>query len=389
MNQQQGVQDDSLDDMDDDQFRQEVRRWIEASYPPDKRNPMNRPHRSESAFWYTALSDKGWAAPAWPKEHGGMGLSGIRHLIMMEEFERFGCTRINDLGVTLIGPVLIKHGTPGQKDYFLPRILSADDIWCQGYSEPNAGSDLASLRTSAVPDGDEWVINGQKIWTTLANDANWIFMLARTDKTVKQQEGISFFLVPLDSPGVKVRPIVTLDMHDEFCEVFFDDVRIPKANIVGEVNQGWTIAKSLLGFERVFTGMPKFSMYALSRLKMLAEHLGFAHDPVFVDRYTRLRLDLADHNELYATYVTRIRRGEPIGSDVSILKVHQTELYARMTEAMVEFAGADAAFSDPLDGNRDLRPSAFYIQARPTTITSGTSQIQRNIIAKQILGLPS
>ncbi len=388
MNKRKAVQDRSLDMLDDDEFRKVVRAWSEDNYPQEKRNPLNRPHFRESGFWYRKLSDKGWVAPGWPKEHGGMGLSGIRQVIMMEELERFGCTRINDLGVVLIGPVLIKHGTQVQKDYFLPRILTAQDIWCQGYSEPNAGSDLASLRTSATLDGDEWVINGQKIWTTLANDANWIFMLARTDKSVKQQEGISFFLVPLDSPGVRVRPIVTLDMHDEFCEVFFDNVRIPRENIVGQVNQGWTIAKSLLGFERIFTGMPKLSMYALSRLKMLARHLGIAEDPVFVDRYTKLRLDLADHNELYATFIARIRRGEAIGPEVSILKTNQTELYARITEAMIEISGAEAAFADPLEGNRDLRPSPFYIQARPTTITSGTSQIQRNIISKQVLGLP-
>jgi alkylation response protein AidB-like acyl-CoA dehydrogenase len=378
-----------MNGLDDVSFRALVRDWIVNNYPEEARNPLNRPHFRDSAFWYRALSKRGWIAPGWPKEFGGMGLEGIKQLIMLEEQERFGCTRINDLGISLIGPLIIKHGSQEQKDHFLPKILSAEHIWCQGYSEPNSGSDLASLRTEAVLRDDIWVVNGQKIWTTLANDANWIFMLVRTDKKSKPQNGISFLLVPLDAKGVTVRAIKTLDMHDEFCEVFFDDVKVPRTSIVGEINNGWTIAKSLLGFERVFTGTPKFSVYCLSRLRMLAEHYGKWGEPVFQDRYTRLRLDLDDHKDLYATFVDKIRRGQTIGSDVSILKVNQTELYLRITDLMVEIAGEEAALTEPINGNRDLRPSAFFIQARPATITSGTSQIQRNIIAKNILGLPS
>ncbi|MBV8526266.1 MAG: acyl-CoA dehydrogenase family protein [Acetobacteraceae bacterium] len=384
--------DDSLEALarkDDDDFRLAVRTWIVTNYPSDRRNPMNRPHRAESFFWYKMLSDKGWIAPGWPQEHGGMGLSAIKQLIFLEEQERYGCTRVNDLGIMLVGPVLIKHGTPEQKARFLPRIISGEDIWCQGYSEPNAGSDLASLRTEAVLDADEWVINGQKIWTTLANDANWIFLLVRTNKQVKQQSGISFLLVPLDTPGITVRPIVTLDMHDEFCEVFFDDVRVPKGSIIGEIDRGWTIAKSLLGFERVFTGTPRSSIYCLGRLRMLAEHLGSWDDPVFQDRFTRLRLDLEDHKALYETFVEKVRKGAEIGPEVSILKTNQTELYMRITDLMLELGGEYAGLSAPIDGNRDLRPAAFFIQARPASITSGTSQIQRNIIAKSILHLPS
>ena len=238
---------------------------------------------------------------------------------------------------------------------FLPKILAGEHIWCQGYSEPNAGSDLASLRTEAVLDGEHWVVNGQKIWTTFANDANWIFMLVRTDKSAKKQEGISFLLVPMDSPGITVRPIVNLDQHDEFCEVFFDNVRVPKDNLVGEVNKGWTMAKALLDFERIAIGSPKLSSYALGRLKLLAERMGVAEDPVFRDRYTALRLDLADLKALYETFAEKLKRGEPLGADVSMLKVFQSELFQRITDTMLEVAGENAGLLDPLDGNRALQ----------------------------------
>ena len=379
----------SLAKMSDDAFRAAVRHWIESEYPAEKRNPMQRPHYRDSYFWYEKLSKRGWLAPGWPAEYGGMGLTAMKQLIMLEEQERYGCTRINDLGVNLVGPLLIKHGTQEQKDFFLPRILSGEHIWCQGYSEPNSGSDLASLRTEAKADGDEWVINGQKIWTTLANDANWIFMLVRTRKSERKHDGISFMLVPMDAKGVEIRPILTLDMHDEFCETFFDNVRVPAKNVVGKINDGWAMANALLGYERLFTSTPRFSVYCLSRLKILAEHLGIASDPLFHARYTQLRLDLADFKELYATYVDKLRQGAPIGSDISILKVYQTELYQRITDAFVEISGEYAGFTDPIDGNKDLRPGALFLQARPATITSGTSQIQRNIIARRVLGLPA
>jgi alkylation response protein AidB-like acyl-CoA dehydrogenase len=380
---------DCLSVMDDDTFRTTVREWIVAEYPKDKRNPMQRPHYCDSFFWYQKLSEKGWIAPGWPREYGGMGLSAIKQLILLEEQERYGCTRFNDLGICLVGPLLIRHGTEDQKNFYLPKIISGEHIWCQGYSEPNSGSDLASLRTEAKADGDDWIINGQKIWTTLANDANWIFTLVRTRKSERKHDGISFILVPMSSPGLSIRPILTLDMHDEFCETFFDNVRVPNENVVGTINDGWAMANALLGFERLFTSTPRFSVYCLSRLKMLAEYMGIADDPLFVDRYTRLRLDLADFKALYATYVDKLRQGTSIGSDISILKTYQTELYQRITDAFVEISGEYAGFTDPIEGNKDLRPGALFLQARPASITSGTSQIQRNIIAKRVLDLPT
>ncbi|MBV9756742.1 MAG: acyl-CoA dehydrogenase family protein, partial [Alphaproteobacteria bacterium] len=216
-----------LDGLADDAFRAELRAWLEANYPPALRHPPHRLHLAEVRPWYDILSRQGWLAPGWPREWGGMGLSAAKQLIYIEEFERHGCARLPDHGIVMVGPLLIRYGTEEQKRRFLPKILSGEHIWCQGYSEPNAGSDLAGLATMAVRDGDDWVINGQKTWTTLALDANWIFLLARTDRQAKKQEGISFLLVPMDAPGVTVRPIINLELHDEFCETFFDNVRVP------------------------------------------------------------------------------------------------------------------------------------------------------------------
>jgi len=311
---------EDLNDLSDDDFRMHVRQWIEANYPPEIRDPPKRLHYKDTKPWYQMLSRKGWLCPGWPKQFGGMGLSPGKQLIFMEEKERHGCARSNDMGITMLGPLLIRYGSKEQQDYYLPKILTGEHIWCQGYSEPNAGSDLASLRTEAVLDGDEWVVNGQKIWTSMAMDANWIFLLVRTDKQAKKQDGISFLLVPMDSSGITVRPIRNIDMGDEFCETFFDDVRVPKDNLVGQINKGWTMAKNLLGFERIGSGSPRQSSYALSRLRLLAERMGVWDEEWFQDRYTRLRLDLEDHKSLYSEFVARVYRGEALGPDVSMLK---------------------------------------------------------------------
>ena len=374
--------------MADETFRATVKDFLTAEYPQHLRNPAKRLRFAETRDWYMTLSRKGWLCPHWPAEHGGMGLTPNKQLIMIEEFEEYGVARINDQGMVMVGPLLMQHGTMAQKSFHLPRIISGENIWCQGYSEPNAGSDLASLRTEAVLDGDEWVINGSKIWTTLAHDANWIYVLARTDKGVKKQEGISFFLVPMSTPGITVQPIVTIDLNEEFCQTFFDNVRIPKENIVGAPNKGWTMAKALLGFERLFTGSPKQSQHALARLRQLAHRMGAWEDANFQDRYTALRLDLADLAALFETYLDLTRRGDTLGPDVSQLKIWQTELYQRITETMLDVAGENGALLEPLDGNRELHPSGAFLQARPATIYSGTNEIQRNIMAKNVLGLP-
>ena len=378
-----------FNDLPDETFRATVRAWVTANYPAELRNPPHRLHWDAVKPWYMALSAKGWLAPSWPREYGGMGLSAAKQLVMVEEYERHGVARMPDHGIVLLGPLLIRYGSDAQRERFLPRILAGQDIWCQGYSEPNAGSDLANVMTSAVLEGGEWVINGQKTWTTLASDADWIFLLARTDRAAKKQEGISFLLVPMDSPGITVRPIVNLELHDEFCEVFLDHVRVPAENLVGEVNQGWTMAKALLGFERIFLGSARQSSHALSGLRQLAERMGMADDPAFQDTYTRLRLDLADHKALFETFADRLRRGETLGPDVSMLKLHQSELYQRITDVMMEIAGENAGLLGPMEGNRELHPGGAFIQSRPTTIYGGTSEIQRNIIARNVLELPA
>ena len=379
---------ENLDALDDEAFRQVVRTWLVANYPEDMRNPPKRLHWRDNKVWYFKLAEKGWLCPGWPKQYGGMGLSAGKQIIMVEEFERHGVARTNDHGIIMVGPLLIAHGTEAQKAEFLPKVLSGEHLWCQGYSEPGAGSDLAALRTEAVDDGDHWIVNGSKIWTTLANDANWIFLLVRTDKNARKQQGISFLLVPMDSPGITVRPIWTIDLHDEFCEVFFDNVRVPKAWTVGAVNQGWTMAKALLGHERIYLGSPKLSGYALGRLKVLADRMGVADDPGFVDTYTKLRLELADLKALHATYVDIVRRGDTLGPDVSMLKVIQTELFQKITDAMLDVAGENAGLLEPMEGNRELNPSGLFLQARPATIYGGSNEIQRNILAKNVLELP-
>jgi alkylation response protein AidB-like acyl-CoA dehydrogenase len=379
---------EDLNALDDETFRMVVRRWVEANYPPELRHPPKRLHWKDNKVWYFKLAEKGWLCPGWPKEYGGMGLSASKQIIMTEEFERWGCTRTNDHGIIMLGPLVIKYGTEEQKKFFLPKILTGEHIWCQGYSEPNAGSDLAALRTEAVEDGEDYVVNGQKIWTTLATDANWIFLLVRTDKQAKKQEGISFLLVPMDSPGITVKPIINLELHDEFCEVFFDNVRVPKKNLVGKINRGWDMAKALLGFERIFIGSPRQSAYALKGLRELAEHMGVWDDAEFRDRYARLRLDLEDMKAFYGVYVAKLRRGETLGPDVSMLKIYQTELFQRITDTMLEIAGENAGLLEPIEGNRDLNATGLYIQARPATIYGGSNEIQRNILAKNVLQLP-
>jgi len=377
-----------LNALEDEAFRLHIRAWIEANYPAEIRNPPKRLHWEENKVWYFRLAEKGWLCPGWPREFGGLGLSPSKQIIFTEELERWGCARSNDHGIIMLGPLLIRYGSPEQQQHFLPKILSGEHIWCQGYSEPNSGSDLASLRTSAVLDGDEYVVNGQKIWTTLAQDASWIFLLVRTDPTAKKQEGISFLLVDMATPGITVRPIINLEMHDEFCEVFFDNVRVPRANLVGQLNKGWDMAKALLSFERIYLGSPRQSAYALTRLRQLAERMGVWEDQVFAQDYARHRADLEDLKSLYGRYVEVLKRGQPLGADVSQLKIIQSELFQRITESMMAIAAENAGLMEPMEGNRNLNPAGLYIQARPTSIYGGTNEIQRNIVAKNVLGLP-
>ena len=376
--------------MSDEAFRREVRAFVEAHYPQHLRYILRRARREEMSGWWRTLHEKGWIAPNWPREHGGMGLDAGKMVIMFEEMERYGVARAPDQGITQVGPIVMAFGTEAQKAYYLPRTLSGEIIWCQGYSEPNSGSDLASLQTSAVADGDGFVVNGQKIWTSLAHDATHIYLLARTDRQAKKQEGISFFLLDLKTPGISIRPIRNIAGHEEFCQVFFDNVRIPREALVGKLNQGWTVAKALLGFERLNIGSPRRPAYALQRLEMLARAKGLFADPGFVDRFAAVKLDLEDLASLYGRYVEQVKRGEPLGQDVSTLKIWAMETWQTLTDLLVETGAEEGVLAGvrAIEGGETDFLTPFYY-SRPGTIYGGSSEIQRNILAKYVLKLPS
>lgn len=376
--------------MPDDEFRTLLRDDFRAHYPQQLRFPPARLRFDVLRPWYTRMSSKGWIAPNWPAEYGGMGLSAAKSLIFQEEAERCGIARFQDHGILMVGPVLIRWGTDQQRRRYLPKILNCEHIWCQGYSEPGAGSDLANVQTRAVRHGGDFVINGQKIWTTLAHDATHIFVLARTDVEAKKQEGISFLLVDLRQPGITVRPIADISGHEEFCEVFFDDVRTSADNLVGELNKGWTVAKSLLGFERIHIGSPKLTEYAMEVLETVARARGVFDDVVFRDKYVRLQLDVEHLGRSYEHYAAIVARGESLGPDVSMLKVFATETFSRIADCVIETAGALGAMKgETAVGPMDINVLAAYYKARPAPIYGGSNEIQRNILAKQVLELPA
>ena len=376
--------------MPDDEFRATVREFVEANYPKALRFLPRRVRMDEIRPWWDALVKKGWIAPNWPREQGCMALDPGKMVIYLEEMERHGVMRAADQGITQVGPILMKYGTEAQKKAFLPGSRDGSIIWAQGYSEPNAGSDLANLQTSAVIDGDEFVINGQKIWTSFAQEATHIYLLVRTDKEAKKQRGISFLLVESNLPGIRIRPIRNIAGHEEFCEVFFDNVRVPRDRLVGKLNEGWTVAKALLGFERLSIGSPRRPQYALTRLEMLARARGLFKDPGFVDRFVAIKLDLEDLASLYQRYVEQVKRGESLGPDVSSLKIWAMEVWQRLTEMLVETGAEDGV----LEGAHDIEGveidflAPFYY-SRPGTIYGGSSEIQRNIMSKYVLELPN
>lgn len=376
--------------MSDAAFREEVGAFFSAHFPQHLRTMTRYPRWADVKDWFQTLVAKGWGAPNWPREHGGMGLDAGKLIIFVEEQERLLLGRMPfEPAITMLGPLLIQFGTDEQKRTFLPGILEARHVWCQGYSEPNAGSDLANLRTEAVRDGDEYVINGSKIWTSFAFDATHCFILVRTAKSAKKQEGITFLLMDMNQPGIRVRPIDNLLGYANFCEVFIDNARAPVAWRVGEENQGWTVAKAMLGFERLFLGSPKHPQYALNRLAEVGRLTGSFEDPAFVDRYTQLRLEVADLISAYGRYADVVRRGESLGPDVSLLKLWGTEVFQRATEAALEAAGnAGAIAGDATLGGGAANVLSPFYTARPATIYGGSNEIQRNILAKAVLRLP-
>ncbi len=378
-------------ELPDEEFRRVLASWIAANYPPEKRFMKKRAFYADISDWYQLLSKKGWLAPSWPKAHGGMGLSATKQVIYAEEIARYGCARIPDHGLA-IGKLLLMHGTPEQIGYHLPRVLSGEIMWCQGYSEPNAGSDLASLRTRADRDGDDLIVNGQKIWTTLGPGADWMFALVRTSRAegVAKQRGITFLLINLRTPGVKVRPIVNLKGEGEFSEVFFDNVRVPVSNVVGRIDDGWNVANSFLREERIFFGTPRQCEYALAQLDRLAEATRALEQADFRDRYVQLVLDVRDLKAAFELFMGRLRSGEELGPEVSYLKVWGTETYQRITDELVQLAGDHGGQMDDVVINgiaSDVMNQ--FLDSRMPAIFGGSNEIQRNILAKQILALPS
>jgi pimeloyl-CoA dehydrogenase large subunit len=386
-------------------FRDEVRDFFRTALPDSIRRKMidgHHPSKEDLVAWSRILNAKGWAVPHWPVEWGGTGWSPVQQYIFRDELQQAPAPEPLAFGVNLVGPVIYTFGNEEQKRRFLPRIANLDDWWCQGFSEPGAGSDLASLKTTAKRDGDVYIVNGQKTWTTLAQHADWIFCLARTDSSVKKQEGISFLLIDMRTPGITVRPIQTIDGGHEVNEVFFDDVRVPVENLVGQENKGWDYAKFLLGNERVGIARIGISKARLKRVRELASLERIGDVPLI--EVPRFREKLAAVEvELKALEMTQLRvvaaegrreKGKPDPAS-SILKIKGSEIQQATTELLMEVVGPFAmpyhpeeeGRNEPLDGPDWASTAApTYFNWRKISIYGGSNEIQKNIIAKAILG---
>ena len=388
------LQDEAVDvdwnSFSDEEFRAGVFAWFDKNYPHDMRHMGRRGSGKEMGAWMKKVSKKGWIAPAWPKKWGGMGLSPAKQIIYIEERERVGVMRDPDMGIVMFGPMLMRWGTEAQKQEYLPKIIANEHIWCQGYSEPNAGSDLASLQTSAVLDGDHWLVNGSKIWTSSAPSADHMFFLARTDKEAKKQEGITFFVLDMKkSPGLTVRPIRNIAGHEEFAQEYFENVRVPKENVVGEINKGWTVAKSLLGFERLNSGSPRPARAALMAVEKVAKTTGVWDDAEFQAKYVKVHLDIADLSLAYQRFADLMSLGDSPGPELSQLKIIVASATQHASELLMETAGntgANLGYED-IEGEAVSITGAFFHHFG-SMIASGTNDIQRNIISKRILDLP-
>jgi alkylation response protein AidB-like acyl-CoA dehydrogenase len=372
-------------------FRLDVRTWLEANLPSSLRGRTTRPPPAEIMPWYRALSDKGWIAPHWPKEYGGMGATLNEQIVMTEELARVGAPHLPVQGLNHIGPILMEFGSDAQKAKHLPPIIAGTVIWAQGYSEPGAGSDLASLSTRATLEGDRFLVRGQKIWTTWGHHADWIFALVRTDPQAQpRQAGISFLLIDLHSPGVRVRPIVTIANDDEFSEVFFDDVVVPAENLVGKLHDGWRIANALLGHERLATSNPQFSLMALDRIKTLAQATGVIADPAFQDRLAAASINVTALSAMFNHAVELTNQRQSLGPEASIIKIYGSELLQELNDLLIEAAGGHAAAADPIVTNFGAVDVAIpFLFSRRVTIYGGSSEIQRNVLARRVLNLPN
>lgn len=365
-------------------FRRFLRDFIKAECPAHLRHHPHRFPANVSMPWYQALHRGNLIAPGWPVEHGGMGLQPDRHLIYIEEMETAGTPWLHDAGVRNLGPAIIAWGTDPQKAHYLPKMHAGEHIWCQGYSEPSAGSDLAGLQCDGRIEGEQLVINGQKIWTTSAHVATHIFALIRTDRSGAKQDGISFVLIDMRLPGITVRPIDNLSGHPDFCEVFFDNVTVPTDCILGQANKGWAVARSLLGFERIWAGSPKRAFRLLLTLREQMQERGLLTSDYWRDRLAQAIFDTQDAQDLYTSFADLVRTDGQVGVEVSALKIWSTETFQRLSELLLEVAGGDAALAT--DGAADMLTP--YYESRAPTIFAGTNEIHRNILARSVLGLP-
>jgi alkylation response protein AidB-like acyl-CoA dehydrogenase len=389
-----------------DAFREEVRRWLAANAPPSMATPPRSPedvcwggrktvYPPDVQRWLAVMAERGWTAPTWPREYGGGGLSAAEAKVLAQEMARLRLRPpLVGFGLTMIGPLLLQVATEEQKREHLPRIVRGEIRWCQGYSEPGAGSDLASLQTRAVRDGDHYVVNGQKVWTSYGDKADWMFLLVRTDPQAKHA-GISFLLMDMDTPGVVVRPIRLISGASPFCETFLTDVRVPVRNRVGEENAGWGIAKMLLRFERnmiadVFRERDERArLLATARRYLPTTADGRLGDPLLRDRIAQVELDQLCFDLTLARTRERLKAGEPPGPEASILKLYGTELNQRRRELLVALAGPQAlGWEGPGFDAEELQLTREWLRSRGNTIEGGTSEIQLNIIAKHVLGLP-
>ncbi len=387
-------------------FRQEVRDFLAEHLPErlsEKVRLGKRLSKADHEEWHAVLNARGWLAGNWPAEFGGTGWNAVQRHIFEEETTLANAPRIVPFGLTMLGPVLQKFGSKEQQDRFLPKILNGEHWWCQGYSEPGAGSDLASLKTHAVRDGDDYIVNGQKTWTTLGQHANWIFCLVRTDAEAKPQEGISFLLIDMNSPGVEVRPIVLLEGTPEVNEVFFDDVRVPAANLVGTENEGWTYAKYLLTHERTNIAGVGFSNAGLANLKRIArqEQSGgrpLIDNPHFAARMAQIEIDLMAMATTNLRVIAKAAAGQAPGAESSMLKIKGTAIRQEINDLTRRAVGPYAMpfVSEALDEGYNEEPvgpdyatpaAPQYFNNRKLSIFGGSNEVQRTIISKAILEL--
>jgi alkylation response protein AidB-like acyl-CoA dehydrogenase len=395
-------------------FRSETRDWLEANCPASMRWPERGAPASqagddlcwggrkavydnpEARLWLERMAERGWTAPTWPRAYGGGGLDKGQAKVLAEEMRRLRCKPpLVGFGLTMIGPLLLEQGTEEQKQRFLPEICRGEVRWCQGYSEPGAGSDLAGLQTRGVLDGDEWVVNGQKVWTSYADKADWMFCLVRTDPEAPKHRGISFMLFDMETPGVSVRPIQLISGYSPFCETFLEDVRVPKDQTVGGVNQGWGVAKALLGHERTMIGEVFNESESRNKLVELArEYIGEAEfgriaDPVIRDRIATLTMNKAALDLTLRRTKEAMKLGQSPGPESSIFKYYATELNKARTAELVGILGPQGLGWEGAGFDEDeMSTTRDWLRARGNSIEGGTSEVQLNIIAKRVLGLP-